>query len=67
MSDELAIRRSSWKGLFRRGPAETLATVVIGAGILMMTQPFSIDLFTYSFVTILAGTIAFIAVSHFPD
>ena len=67
MSDELAIKRSGWKGWFRRGPAENLATVVIGAGIFMMTQPFSIDLFTYSFVTILAGTIAFVAVSHFPD
>jgi hypothetical protein len=67
MSDELVIKRSAWKGWFRRGPAENLATVVIGAGIFMMTQPFSIDLFTYSFVTILAGTIAFVAVSHFRD
>ncbi len=67
MSDQLAIERSGWKGWFRRGPWENGATVVIGTGIFMLTQPFSIDFYSYSFVTILAGTIAFVAVSHFPD
>ena len=40
---------------------------VIGLGILMLTQPFSLDLYTYSFVTILAGTLGFVVVSHFPQ
>jgi hypothetical protein len=39
---------------------------VIGLGILMLTQPFSLDLYTYSFVTILGGTLAFVVVGHFP-
>jgi hypothetical protein len=30
-------------------------------------QPFSLDLYTYSFVTILAGTAMFIVVSKFPE
>ena len=40
---------------------------VIGLGILMLTQPFSLDLYTYSFVTILGGTLGFVIVSHFPQ
>ena len=40
---------------------------VIGLGIVMLTQPFSIDLYGYSFVTILAGTLGFVVVSHFPE
>jgi hypothetical protein len=53
--------------LFRRGPWENAATAAIGLGILMLTQPFSLDLYSYSFVTILAGTAAFVIVSHFPE
>jgi len=30
-------------------------------------QPFSLDLFSYSFITILVGTLGFVIVSHFPD
>jgi len=52
---------------FRRGPWEAAAMIVIGAGIVMLVQPWSIDLYSYSFVTILAGTLGFVAVSHFPE
>ena len=52
---------------FRRGPWENGATAVIGLGIVMLMQPFSIDLYGNSFVTILAGTLGFAVVSHFPD
>jgi hypothetical protein len=51
----------------RRGRWEMGATAVIGCGIVMLTQPFSVDLFSYSFVTILAGTLGFVVVSHFPN
>ena len=51
---------------FRRGPWENAAVVLIAIGILMLMQPFWIGLFTYSFVTILAGTVMFVLVSHFP-
>ena len=52
---------------FRRAPWENAAMIVIGLGILMLTQPFSLDLYSYSFVTILAGTAGFVVVSHFPQ
>ena len=51
----------------RRGPWETGASVTIGAGVAMLLQPLSMDLFTYSFAVILAGTIGFVIVSHFPE
>lgn len=53
--------------VLRRGPWEAGATALIGAGVFMLMQPFSLSLYTYSFVTILAGTLAFVVVSHFPD
>ena len=56
--------RTRW---FQRGPWESGAMTVIGFGILMLTQPFSLDLYTYSFATILAGTLGFVVVSHFPQ
>jgi len=52
---------------FRRGPWEAAAMTLIGAGIVMLVQPWSIDLYGYSFVTILAGTLGFVVVSHFPE
>ena len=53
--------------VFRRGPWETGAMALIATGIVMLVQPFSIDLYGYSFVTILVGTLGFVAVSHFPE
>lgn len=51
----------------RRGPMENLAVMVIGIGFLMLFQPFLIELYTYSFVTLLAGTFMFMIVSKFPE
>ncbi|MGO8915586.1 MAG: hypothetical protein ACLQJR_06740 [Stellaceae bacterium] len=66
MSEQFLAKRHGWSRWFRRGPWENGATVVIGIGIVMLMQPFSVDLFSYSFVTILAGTLGFVVVSHFP-
>ncbi|WP_282605199.1 hypothetical protein [Pelagibius sp. Alg239-R121] len=52
---------------FRRGPWENFATFLIALGIFMLMQPFSIDLFSYSFAVILTGTVGFVIVSHFPE
>jgi hypothetical protein len=72
MSDRLDIsvpatqpRRRSW--FLRRGPMENIATALIGLGFLMMFQPFALSLYTWSFVTLLAGTVMFIVVSKFPE
>ena len=53
--------------LWRRGPWENASTVVIGAGILMLMQPFMLELYTWSFVVILVGTVGFMITSHFPE
>ncbi len=60
-------RKSQWPKLFRRGPMETLATGLIAAGVLMMLQPFVMALFTWSFITTLAGVVMFTIVSKFPE
>ena len=57
-------RRSAW---LRRGRLENIAVAIIGAGFLMMFQPFVMGLYTYSFVTLLAGTAMFVIVSKFPE
>ena len=41
--------------------------MVIAAGVVMLMQPFSLTLYTWSFVTTLAGTAMFIIVSKFPE
>jgi hypothetical protein len=52
---------------FRRGPWENLATIVIALGVLMLLQPLSLALYSYSFATMLAGTLMFVIVSKFPE
>jgi hypothetical protein len=56
-----------WPRWLRRGPAQMAATAVITIGVLMLLQPFSLSLYTWSFVTTLAGTALFMVVSKFPD
>ncbi len=53
--------------LLRRGPWENASALVIGAGLFMLMQPFAIELYTWSFVVILAGTAAYLITAHFPD
>jgi hypothetical protein len=61
------INRGTLGRWFRRGPWEAAAMMLIGGGIIMLVQPWSIDLYGYSFVTILAGTFGYVVVSHFPE
>jgi hypothetical protein len=67
MTRPVAKRRSSWPRALRRGLLENIATVVIGLGFLMLFQPFALALYTWSFVTMLFGTLMFIVVSKFPE
>jgi hypothetical protein len=46
---------------------ETVATLLIAAGVLMLLQPFSLSLYTYSFLTTLVGTALFTIVSKLPE
>jgi hypothetical protein len=59
--------RSAWPAVLRRGPMENAATALIAAGFLMMFQPYWEILYTWSFVTLLFGTVMFIVVSKFPE
>ena len=53
--------------VFRRGPWEAAAIALIAAGVLMLLQPFALTLYSYSFVTTLAGVVLFTIVSKFPE
>ncbi len=56
-----------WPRLLRRGPMETLAIALIAGGFFMLLQPFFLVLYTYSFITMLVGTLTFIVVTKFPE
>ena len=58
---------SRWPKALRRGQMETLATVLIAAGVLMLLQPFSLTLYGYSVVTTLIGVVMFTFVTKFPE
>ena len=60
-------KSGSWPRWLRRGPLEAIATLVIGLGVLMLLQPLSITLYSYSFVTTLAGVVLFTIVAKFPE
>ncbi len=53
--------------IFRRGPWENGSTALIGIGIFMLMQPFSLDVYSWSFLVILLGTLGFVITSHFPE
>ena len=57
----------NWPKLLRRGPMELLAVVLIALGFLMLFQPFLLQLYSYSFITLLVGTLMFIIVTKFPE
>jgi hypothetical protein len=57
----------SWPKWLRRRPLEFVASMLIGAGVLMLLQPLSLALYSYSFITTLAGVVVFTIVSKFPD
>ncbi|WP_425406370.1 hypothetical protein [Hwanghaeella sp.] len=59
--------KSLLRRIFRRAPWENTATALIALGVIMLMQPFAIELYTYSFGVILVGTVGFIIVSHFPE
>jgi hypothetical protein len=67
MSERAERRVLRFPPWLRRRACEAVAMTLIGLGVVMLMQPFSLDLFSYSFVTILVGTLGFVIVSHFPD
>ena len=60
-------RADGKRRVFRRRHWENASASVIGLGILMQMQPFALELYTWSFAVIVAGTVAFIVTSHFKE
>ncbi|WFU69673.1 hypothetical protein [Bradyrhizobium sp. CB2312] len=56
-------RRGVADRLLRRGPLEAVATTIIAAGVVMLMQPLSLTLYSWSFATTLFGTVMFTIVS----
>ncbi len=55
------------KRFFRRGPWENGSVALIGLGVFMLMQPFWLVVYSYSFLVILTGTLAFVVTSHFAE
>ncbi len=62
-----AAAKKRWPRWARRGLMENAAIGLIALGVVMLVQPLSIALYSYSFVTVLAGTLMFTIVSKFPE
>ena len=67
MTSRIQSWSTSMRRIFRRDPWEIAAMALIGIGVVMLMQSISLALYSYSFVTILTGTLGFVIVSHFPD
>ena len=50
----------------RRQPSEIVSMVLIGTGLVMLMQPFSLDVFSYSFVVLLAGVVGYSIAGKLP-
>jgi hypothetical protein len=62
-----APKLTGFRRWLRRGPWEMFSIALIALGVVMLMQPLSLTLYTYSFVTTLAGTALFTIVSKFPE
>jgi hypothetical protein len=58
---------SKKRSIWRVGIWEPITTIMILGGLVMLMQPFSMFLFTYSFIVILAGTIGFAFATKLPE
>ena len=58
---------SQWPRWLRRNTMELVACGVIGLGLFMLLQPYALFLYTWSFLTMLGGTVMFMVVSKFPE
>ena len=66
-SSALAEPSIQWPRWLRRNTMELVACGVIGLGLFMLLQPFALFLYTWSFLTMLGGTVMFMVVSKFPE
>ena len=55
------------KRLFRRKPWEQGTTALIGLGLLMLMQPWSLDVYSYAFTVLLAGVVGYSIAGKLPQ
>jgi len=60
-------KKGRFSKLLRKGPMENVASAIIGIGVFMFMQPFTLFLYSHSFKFILTGTLMFLVVSHFSE
>ena len=53
--------------IFRRTPCERATTALIGAGLAMLMQPWSLAVYSYGFTVLLAGVIGFSIAGKLPQ
>jgi CO dehydrogenase/acetyl-CoA synthase delta subunit len=58
---------ASWKSLFRRAPWERTTIALIGLGLFMLMQPWSIDVYSHSFTVLLAGVVGYSIAGKLPQ
>jgi hypothetical protein len=51
----------------RRAPWEAGTTVLIGLGLVMLMQPWSIEVYSYGFTVLLAGVVGFSIAGKLPQ
>jgi hypothetical protein len=51
----------------RRTPCERAAAALIGLGLAMLMQPWSIDIYSYGFTVLLAGVVGFSVAGKLPE
>ena len=54
-------------GWLRRGPWETATITLIGTGLLMLMQPWSIEIYSHSFIVLLAGVLGYTVAVKLPE
>jgi hypothetical protein len=64
MSTDTPKRVPRW---LRRGPWEATTMALIGLGLLMLMQPWSIEIYGYSFVVLLAGVAGYTVAVKLPQ
>ena len=55
------------KKFFRRRPWEQATTGLIGLGLVMLMQPWSIDVYGYAFTVLLAGVVGYSIAGKLPQ
>jgi hypothetical protein len=55
------------KRILRRTPCEIATGSLIGLGLVMLMQPWSIEVYSYGFTVLLAGVVGFSIAGKLPD